>query len=242
MLNLFSKNIKPDKCLRKEVSSLVKSLKPKKLNTLQNEEATKTSLILPFIKAMGYDIFNPNIVNPEFTADVGIKKGEKVDYAIQIKGKTIMLFECKMLGVNLDKQYNQLYRYFNAVTECKIGVLTDGIIYKLYSDSINMNVMDPTPFYEFNIKKLTTKDYHMIDFLCKSNFNAELIKKEIAKLTADRTLSGYIKRGITNVSDKLVNQYVDMVKVGNLDDVCNHIREVIRETHEQMLNETRRRK
>jgi predicted type IV restriction endonuclease len=47
---------------------------------IQTEEATKHSLILPFIQLLGYNIFNPNEVIPEFTADIGIKKGEKVDY------------------------------------------------------------------------------------------------------------------------------------------------------------------
>ncbi len=50
---------------------------------LQTEEATKNALVMPFIKILGYDIFDPTEVIPEFIADVGIKKGEKVDYAIQ---------------------------------------------------------------------------------------------------------------------------------------------------------------
>lgn len=49
---------------------------------LQTEEATKNALIMPFIQALGYDVFNPMEVIPEFTSDVGTKKGEKVDYAI----------------------------------------------------------------------------------------------------------------------------------------------------------------
>ena len=46
------------------------------------EESTKTSFVLPFIQMLGYDIFNPAEVIPEFTADIGTKKSEKVDYAL----------------------------------------------------------------------------------------------------------------------------------------------------------------
>jgi hypothetical protein len=49
---------------------------------LPTEEATKTALILPFIQALGYDIFNPTEVLPEMSCDIGTKKGEKIDYAI----------------------------------------------------------------------------------------------------------------------------------------------------------------
>ncbi len=65
------------------------------------EEATKTSLILPFIQMLGYDIFDPAEVVPEFTADIGIKRGEKVDYAIMQRGKPAILIECKRYGSNL---------------------------------------------------------------------------------------------------------------------------------------------
>lgn len=51
---------------------------------------------MPFISALGYDVFNPTEVIPEFTADVGTKKGEKVDYAIKKDDKIIILIE----GVN----------------------------------------------------------------------------------------------------------------------------------------------
>lgn len=49
---------------------------------LLTEEAAKTALVMPFIQTLGYDVFNPSEVIPEFCADVGTKKGEKVDYAI----------------------------------------------------------------------------------------------------------------------------------------------------------------
>ncbi len=62
---------------------------------VKTEEATKTSLIMPFFQLLGYDVFNPIEFIPEFNADVGIKKGEKVDYAIMLDEKPVILVEAK---------------------------------------------------------------------------------------------------------------------------------------------------
>ena len=63
---------------------------PKQLEHIQTEEATKNALVMPFISALGYDVFNPTEVTPELNADIGTKKGEKVDYAILKDGKPII--------------------------------------------------------------------------------------------------------------------------------------------------------
>ena len=73
----------------KVFSEKINSLK----DNLQTEEATKMSLIMPFFQLLGYDVFNPNEFCPEFTADVGTKKGEKVDYAILINNEPQILVE-----------------------------------------------------------------------------------------------------------------------------------------------------
>jgi predicted type IV restriction endonuclease len=107
---------------------------PKQLPHIQTEEATKNALVMPFIGALGYNVFDPTEVTPELTADVGIKKGEKVDYAILQDGQPIMLFECKWHGAELkDGHASQLYRYFS-VTHARFGVLTNGIIYRFFTD------------------------------------------------------------------------------------------------------------
>ena len=36
------------------------------------------SFIIPFFQILGYDVFNPSEFVPEFTANVGTKKSEKV--------------------------------------------------------------------------------------------------------------------------------------------------------------------
>ena len=114
------------------------------------EEATKNSLVLPFFQLLGYDIFNPLEFVPEFTADVGVKKGEKVDYAIIIDDAPAILIEAKWCGDTLDNHTSQLFRYFGT-TPAKFGILTNGIEYKFFTDLNEPNKMDLDPFLVFNL-------------------------------------------------------------------------------------------
>lgn len=97
-------------------------------SSISTEEATKTSVILPFFQLLGYDVFDPTTFVPEFVADVGIKRGEKVDYAILQDGKPIIIIEAKSINRNLERHDSQLFRYF-ATTSAKFAILTNGIRY-----------------------------------------------------------------------------------------------------------------
>ncbi len=139
----------------REMSGRIKQ----RIDNVKTEEATKTALVMPFINhVLGYNVFDPAEVVPEFIADVGTKKGEKVDYAIFRNGDPIMLFECKHYGVDLGKEpASQLYRYFS-VAKSRFGVLTDGVIYRFYSDIDEQNKMDARPFLEINMLDIEAID------------------------------------------------------------------------------------
>lgn len=133
-----------------EICTFAKNI-PTISKKIATEEGTKNALIMPFIRILGYDVFNPNEVNPEYTADVGIKKGEKVDYAIMKDGEAAILFECKTVNSNLNKEHtSQLFRYFS-VTPAKVGILTNGMIYQFFTDLEVTNKMDQKPFLKINL-------------------------------------------------------------------------------------------
>ena len=143
----------------------LKALSERTLNlkdTLNTEEATKTALVMPFFQLLGYDVFNPLEFSPEFTADVGIKKGEKVDYAILEDNEPVILIECKSVNEKLDNHDSQLFRYFGTTTS-KFGILTNGVEYRFYTDLDEQNKMDSSPFLRFNLCELkyvnALKDY-----------------------------------------------------------------------------------
>lgn len=141
-----------------------------------NEQSVKTSLVLPFIGGLGYAYLSPTEVIAEYTADVGIKRGEKVDYAVMRDGEPIILFECKALSNSLGvSEISQLFRYFQS-TNAAIGVLTNGVIYKFFSDLTDVGRMDDTPFLEMDIRCATEADLIELQRFSKDAFDADAIK------------------------------------------------------------------
>ncbi|WP_250512379.1 type I restriction endonuclease [Caballeronia sp. INDeC2] len=142
---------------------------------VQTEEATKNAMVMPFIHLLGYNVFDPLEVTPELIADVGTKKGEKVDYAILKDGKPIMLFECKKCGGDLNINHaSQLFRYFH-VTEARFGVLTNGLTYRFFTDLEQPNKMDEKPFFEFNFADFRDQDVEELKKFAKTAFDLENI-------------------------------------------------------------------
>ena len=142
---------------------------------IQTEEATKNAMVMPLIQILGYNVFDPFEVTPELVADVGTKKGEKVDYAILRNGKPIILFECKKSDGDLNISHaSQLFRYFTT-TEARFGVLTNGLTYRFFTDLEQPNIMDEKPFFEFNLLDYKERDIEELRKFAKTSFNLEEI-------------------------------------------------------------------
>lgn len=157
-----------------------------------NEQSVKTSLVLPFIGGLGYDYLSPTEVIAEYTADVGIKRGEKVDYAVMRDGEPIILFECKALSNALGvSEISQLFRYFQS-TNAAIGVLTNGVIYKFFSDLIDAGRMDDTPFMEVDIRCATEVDISELGRFSKDIFDADGIKSAVINAKRVSVLKEYL--------------------------------------------------
>jgi len=187
---------------------------PKQLEYIKTEEATKTAFIMPFIKALGYDVFNPMEVIPEFTADIGTKKGEKVDYAIKKDDDIIMLIECKWCGNDLNNEHtSQLYRYFS-VTETRFGIVTNGIIYKFFSDIEETNKMDAKPFFIFNL--LDFEEHHVDELkkFTKSSFDLVNILTTASTLKYTSAIKRIFALEITNPSDDFTKHFASQVYSG----------------------------
>ncbi len=161
----------------------VESLK----NSITTEEATKTSLIMPFFQMLGYDVFNPLEFVPEFTADVGIKKGEKVDYAIMVDNVPLILIECKPCFEDLSKHDSQLFRYFGT-TSSKFAILTNGIVYRFSTDLEDKNKMDSTPFLEFDILNLKENLIPEVKKFCKEMLDVDTILGAASELKYTRLI------------------------------------------------------
>lgn len=177
-------------------------------NLIQTEEATKNAMIMPFIHALGYNVFDPLEVTPELVADIGTKKGEKVDYAILKDGKPIMLFECKKCGGDLSINHaSQLFRYFH-VTEAKFGVLTNGLVYRFFTDLEMPNKMDEKPFLEFNILDFKDQDVEELKKFAKSAFDVEKILTTANELKYTRSIQNLLAEWMSNPSEDLIRLVV----------------------------------
>jgi predicted type IV restriction endonuclease len=177
---------------------------------IQTEEATKNAFIMPFLQSIGYDVFNPIEVVPEYITDIGTKKGEKIDYAIFKDGKPTILIECKHWKQNLNIHDGQLLRYFH-VSKAKFGLLTNGIIYRFYSDLVEPNKMDEKPFMEFNITEIKDNQIEELKKFHKANFDAESIVNNASELKYTIELKHLLQQELTNPSSDFVKHFAKQV-------------------------------
>lgn len=183
---------------------------------IQTEEATKTSFVLPFLSALGYNVFDPTEVTPELNADIGIKRGEKVDYAILRDGKPVILIECKDWQTNLDRVHaSQLYRYFT-VTDARIGVLTNGIVYRFFSDLEQPNRMDDKPFLEVDLLDLKEPQVQELKRLRRDAFDIEEVLSSASDLKYTREVRRVFSENVANPSEDFVRFFASQVHGGRL--------------------------
>ena len=187
----------------------------KRLGNVETEEATKTALVLPFIQnVLGYNVFEPTEVIPEFAADVGAKKGEKVDYAIMKDGKPIILIECKAYGVDLEKEPPaQLARYFHT-TDARLGVVTDGATYRFYSDLEKSNVMDGRPFLEVDMLNPDVIPVDELRKFAKATFDLDEVLATAQDLKYLREVKTLLANEWTNPSEGFVRYLMSQVYSG----------------------------
>jgi predicted type IV restriction endonuclease len=206
-------------------------------DNIQTEEATKTSLVLPFIQALGYDVFNPQELVPEFIADVGIKKGEKIDYAIMQGNDPVILIEAKSINENLDKHDSQLYRYFGT-TKAKFAVLTNGMEYKLFTDLDEQNKMDQKPFFVFNLLDLKDSQFVEIAKFRKTDFNIENVLNTATELKFTNEIKTFLLKEWENPSEELIKFILNDVYQGvKTKKVIDSFRETVKKSLNQFINE-----
>ena len=191
-----------------ELAQKVRELKP----IIETEEATKTAFIIPFISnVLGYDVTDPREVIPEYTADVGTKKGEKVDFAIKSGDDFRFLIECKKIGAPLDLNHaNQLVRYFN-VTDTEFAILTNGEVYQFYTQLDRVNRMDEEPFLILDLANIDARAFPHLDKVTKANFDAQTVMAMAEELKYVSELRKIVAREFKEPSPELVRLFASQV-------------------------------
>jgi predicted type IV restriction endonuclease len=174
---------------------------------IKGEEATKQALILPFLQVLGYDIYDPTETQPEYVADFAKKRGgvlEKVDYALHLKGQPAIFIECKAADAVPEDHDGQLARYFNATPSVRIGIVTNGIRYRFFTDLQAQNMMDSTPFMELNILSFTDRDVELLRPFTKEAFNSESIQGHAEEIIFVGKVTALINELLRNPSESFV--------------------------------------
>jgi len=188
---------------KEELQKLSIQISERRLH-VTNEEMTKQSLILPFIQVLGFDIYDPLETRPEYVADFGKKKGEKVDYAIFKNSIPVMFVEAKSVNEKLKNHDDQLRRYFNSTKDVSVGVITNGVEYRFFTDLDAPNMMDDKPFLVVDITKLKESDFENLAKFKKEAFDKESLVKCAEELTYASTLDNNIKELLKNPSDEFI--------------------------------------
>jgi predicted type IV restriction endonuclease len=217
----------------KTLSSRIERLKP----NIQTEEATKTSLIMPLIQSLGYDVFNPEEFVPEFIADVGIKKGEKIDYAIMENGNPVILIEAKSVHEKLHKHDSQLFRYFGT-TKAKFAILTNGIEYKFFTDLDEPNKMDVKPFFIFNLLELRENHIHELAKFRKNVFDIENVLTTASELKYTGEIKKFLNLQWEDPNDEFIKFIIGDVFQGvKTKKVVDNFRDIVKKSLSQFINE-----
>lgn len=206
-------------------------------NQVVTEEATKSAFIMPFIQILGYDLFNPTEVVPEFVTDYGAKNIEKVDYAIMKDGQPVLIIECKTHSEMLDKHYTQAHKYFH-LTKARFCLLTNGIIYNFYADLDAANKMDEKPFLSFDITNIKEQQIKELAKFHKSGFDVSTILNNASELKYSNAIKSVLTNELTNPSPEFVKFFVSRVYEGKATErVMTQFTEIVKKTVDQTFND-----
>lgn len=231
--------------LTKKIAALADRIESLK-ESVATEEATKHSFVMPFLQMLGYDIFDPTVIVPEYIADTGKRKHEKVDYAILSDGEPMILIEVKRHHENLDNHVDQLYRYFS-VTNNKFAILTNGIEYRFFTES-ETNRMDHVPFLSINLLDPKKREIKELEKFAKDELDIDKIMSLANKRKYVNGIKEVLEREITEPSDEFAKYFASSLVDGRMtqgvvnefkDHLKTSLREVITDIANEKLNAIR---
>ncbi|MDD2191465.1 MAG: type I restriction endonuclease [Bacteroidales bacterium] len=205
--------------------------------SIETEEATKNAFIMPFIQILGYDVFNPLELIPEMVCDIGMKKGEKIDYTIVKNGEPIILIECKHWNQDLSLYDNQLLRYFH-VSKAKFGILTNGIKYRFYTDLEVPNKMDEKPFLEFDFENIRESQIEELKKFHKSYFDLETILSTASELKYASELKQVLVKEFLSPSPEFAKVFAKKVYEGMITPkISDQFKEILKHSISSHIND-----
>jgi hypothetical protein len=209
----------------------------KRQSHIRGEEATKQALVLPFLHVLGFDIYDPTEIRPEYIADFAKKKSngqfEKIDYALYVKGELAIFVETKSIECRPEDHDGQLARYFNATPSVRVCMLTNGLSYRFFTDLRAPNLMDASPFFEFNILSFTEREAEMLKPFTKDGFNAATVQRHAEEVISMEKITTLVDDLLRNPSESFVRFIL-----GELELVSGRITEKVIERFTPMVKKS----
>ena len=231
-----------------QITALAQTI-PSIIEHIQTEAATRSALVDPFIRALGYNPSNPLEVVPEFGANLdvpGVPKDKRVDYAILSEGKPIILIECKHHDVKLESGLSQLFNYYTP-TEARIGLLTDGLVYKFYADLEKPGVMDKKPYMVLDLQDLQDPLLKELGALSKASMNIDGAIDSAVQLKYSNGIKALLKQQLDEPHDEFIrfffkelcpeNQFTGNLKKDFQEYVPSALNSFIREEIDKRLDQ-----
>lgn len=184
----------------------------------QSEAATQQYLIIPFIQMLGYDPLDPDEVIPEAHASFSDKFKNRVDYAICQNGQPVIAIECKKVGSLTEANRGELKGYFNAVPSVKLGILTDGLAYQLFTDTGLENMMDDEPFAVIDLNQVAQEQLGETELdallrLRKGTFDPANVGTDARRKIYLGTYVEVLGRTLSEPDERFVRTLLDMAGI-----------------------------
>lgn len=179
----------------------------KAISFSNDETQTRDFLIEPFFEILKYNKMDDYL--HEFIADMGSKRGRRVDMAISLgKSEPLILVECKRATQKLnDNHFRQLNEYCLYTGSAKLGIITNGVEYHFYTRSDENNViLNETPFFVFDITDFDDSDLEKLALFYRPSFELKDVIQEAEDVY-------FLEKFDDALYDTLVNPDDDFIKI-----------------------------
>jgi len=138
-----------------------------------NEQNTKTALIDPVLRALGWDVGNLEEVSQEYKRR---PQDKPVDYALFLLRTPKLFVEAKALGQNLDdRKWSSQIMGYATVAGVKWVVLSDGDEYRIYNACVDVPVEEKL-FRTVRISDIHSGAEETLGLLSKTESETTILK------------------------------------------------------------------
>jgi len=162
--------------LKEKLEMVVERMKKYRSYYEQNEMAVRSQIIEPILEGLGWDVENPEEVQPNVSTEEGIP-----DYSLLKGGKNVLFIEVKNLSADVEREEHirQLAKYCFG-EGMKYGVLTNGAIWILFRAFQEGTTISERIIWKTDIENdELTASVRRLNTISKDNIDdiEELIKK-----------------------------------------------------------------